>query len=485
MENRRPISSKFVVSHEAFLRKVAQEDLKVERLPGCDYVNPVRKKMVLEEFSDGIEHIMYDPRSKEGLQSKFPVSMSPLLFELAAPRKNIHFNPASTVVGIVTCGGICPGLNDVIRSLTLTSICAYRVKRVVGFRFGYWGLSKEGRHTAIELHRSSVTSIHRHGGTILGSSRGPQDVKEIVDTLETLGVNILFTVGGDGTQRGAFRIAEEAKSRGYDLSVFGVPKTIDNDLSFSHRTFGFQTAVEKAVQAVRAAYAEAVSLNYGVGVVKLMGRDSGFIAAQAAVASAQANICLIPENPVSEETVMKLIERRFESSNSCIIIVAEGFGQDWGKGTGGYDASGNKKLMDIGVVLSKKIQEWLKLRSERYPQATVKYIDPSYMIRACPPSADDALFCSTLATLAMHEAIAGATNCIIAMWYNNYILVPIKAATSVRRVLDLNGQLWRQVREITVTLKEDARESREIEIRRELEAINLSRERLLGELSKL
>lgn len=189
---------------------------------------------------------------------------------------------------------MCPGLNDVIRSITLAGVTSYHVKRVIGFRFGYWGLSKEGSKTAIELSRASVTQIHRFGGTILGSSRGPQDPKEMVDTLERLGINVLFTVGGDGTQRGALTIYEEAKRRGANIAVFGIPKTIDNDLSFSHRTFGFQTAVEQATQAVRAAYAEAASLNYGIGIVKLMGRESGFIAAQTAVASAQAAICLIP-----------------------------------------------------------------------------------------------------------------------------------------------------------------------------------------------
>ncbi|ORC93437.1 6-phospho-1-fructokinase [Trypanosoma theileri] len=485
MESRRRVTSKLVLSPAASLSKVTQEDLNVERLPGRKYVNPSRKHVMREEFSDRIEHIMYDPRPQEGSPSNNPISLSPLLCELAAPRHRLHFNPADTVVGIVTCGGICPGLNDVIRSLTLTAIKAYSVKRVIGFRFGYWGLSKSGAHTAMELYRSSVTSIHRHGGTILGSSRGPQDPKEMVDTLQRLGVNILFTVGGDGTQRGALSIAQEAKRRGADIAVFGVPKTIDNDLSFSHRTFGFQTAVEKAVQAIRAAYAEAISLNYGVGVVKLMGRDSGFIAAQAAVASAQANICLVPENPIPEETVMKLIERRFETSRSCVIILAEGFGQNWEEGSRGYDASGNKKLLDIGIVLTKRIQKWLKENRDRYPHGTVKYIDPSYMIRACPPSANDALFCATLATLAMHEAMAGATNCIIAMRYNNYILVPIKVATSVRRVIDLRGQLWRQVREITVGLHDDVRACKETEIRRELEAIGLIRERLINELSRL
>nr|CCD13494.1 unnamed protein product [Trypanosoma congolense IL3000] len=485
LDSRSRITSKLVKAHQAMLHSVTQDDLKVERLPGTEYPNPSKKYVAREEFSEKIDYIMYNPRPKDEVSSGNPVSASPLLCEIAAARSHIHFNPAETTVGIVTCGGICPGLNDVIRSITLTSINVYNVKRVIGFRFGYWGLSKKGSHTAIELHRGSVTNIHHYGGTILGSSRGPQDPKEMVDTLERLGVNILFTVGGDGTQRGALVLANEAKRRGADISVFGVPKTIDNDLSFSHRTFGFQTAVEKAVQAIRAAYAEAISLNYGVGIVKLMGRDSGFIAAQAAVASAQANICLVPENPISEEEVMALIERRFSSSHTCVIIVAEGFGQDWGRGSGGYDASGNKKLIDIGVILTKKVNAFLKANKNRFPDASVKYIDPSYMIRACPPSANDALFCATLATLAVHEAMSGATCCIIAMRYNNYILVPIKVATSVRRVLDLRGQLWRQVREITVDLQSDVRASRRLEIHRELEAVNRARERLMEEMSKL
>ncbi|AAZ10361.1 6-phospho-1-fructokinase [Trypanosoma brucei gambiense DAL972] len=485
VESRSRVTSKLVKAHRAMLNSVTQEDLKVDRLPGADYPNPSKKYSSRTEFRDKTDYIMYNPRPRDEPSSENPVSVSPLLCELAAARSRIHFNPTETTIGIVTCGGICPGLNDVIRSITLTGINVYNVKRVIGFRFGYWGLSKKGSQTAIELHRGRVTNIHHYGGTILGSSRGPQDPKEMVDTLERLGVNILFTVGGDGTQRGALVISQEAKRRGVDISVFGVPKTIDNDLSFSHRTFGFQTAVEKAVQAIRAAYAEAVSANYGVGVVKLMGRDSGFIAAQAAVASAQANICLVPENPISEQEVMSLLERRFCHSRSCVIIVAEGFGQDWGRGSGGYDASGNKKLIDIGVILTEKVKAFLKANKSRYPDSTVKYIDPSYMIRACPPSANDALFCATLATLAVHEAMAGATGCIIAMRHNNYILVPIKVATSVRRVLDLRGQLWRQVREITVDLGSDVRLARKLEIRRELEAINRNRDRLHEELAKL
>lgn len=483
METRTRVNSKMVSSYKAPLSKVTAQDLVIERLPGTKYMNPSKKHILREEYRDRVEHIMYDPRPQVDSNSEYPISCNKLVCELAAARKHLHFNPAETTIGVVTCGGICPGLNDVIRSITLAGIMQYNVKRVVGFRFGYWGLSKEGSKTAIELSRNSVRQIHRFGGTILGSSRGPQNPKEMVDTLVRMNINILFAVGGDGTQRGALVLYEEAKSRGADIAVFGVPKTIDNDLAFSHRTFGFQTAVEQAVQAVRAAYAEAVSLNYGIGIVKLMGRESGFIAAQTAVASAQANICLIPENPLPKETVMRLIERRLEQSRNCVVIVAEGFGQDWVQGSGGHDASGNKKLVDIGVILKKEVEKWLKANKERYLHGTVKYIDPSYMIRACAPSSNDALFCSSLATLAVHEAMAGATGCIISLRYNNYILVPIKAATSIRRVVDLRGALWRQVREITVGLSDDVHHWNERDLRRQLESINVDRERIIAALA--
>eukprot|EP00796_Vickermania_ingenoplastis_P002332 gene2332-1466_t len=459
-----------VQADKATLNRFTQADMKVERLPGRTFPNPCKKRVLARAYKDDVEEIMFDPKPQKRVEG-FPLSRNELTCELAAARSTIHFNPSETTFGIVTCGGICPGLNDVIRSITLAGIEQYGVKRVIGFRFGYWGLSKEGSKNAIELSRATVREIHRFGGTILGSSRGPQTPQEMVDTLERLGVNVLFTVGGDGTQRGALRIYEEARKRGANISVFGVPKTIDNDLSFSHRTFGFQTAVEKGTEAVRAAYAEASSLHYGVGIVKLMGRDSGFIAAQTAVASAQANICLIPERPLPKETVLKLIERHFQRSKNCVIIVAEGFGQDWVSGPGGHDASGNKKLIDIGALLKKEVEGWLKANVKKYPQYQVKYIDPSYMIRACPPTPNDALFCNSLATLAVHEAMAGATGCIIAMRYNNYILVPIRVATSVRRVLDIKGLLWRQVREITAGLNGDAKTEIREDIRREMLAL--------------
>lgn len=472
------------------VEKVKQSHFEVERLKSATtYENPMLiSKPELKEsgvLSDEDRRIMYDPRPQDDVTSGYPISCAPFTLKLASPRESLHFNPETVVVGIVTCGGLCPGLNDVIRSLTRTAILTYNVRRVIGFRYGFWGLSAAGRHTAIDLTLERVHHIHRHGGTMLGSSRGPQSMQEMADTLEALGVNILFTVGGDGTQKGACAIGDELRRRGADIAVVGIPKTIDNDLALSHRTFGYETAVDEAVLAIRAAAAEAMSHMYGVGIVKVMGRHSGFIAAQATVSSAMVNICLIPEMQISQEVFFKLIERRFLLAKYCVIVVAEGFGQNWGSSSGETDASGNKKLIDIGAVMRDMVTKYLKDNKKLYPQSTVKYIDPSYMIRACPPSSSDAFFCSNLSTLAVHEAMAGHTNCLVASWYSTFVLVPIKLATSLRKVVCIKGALWRQVREVTVDIDGDPKEAIRRGLQRELRAASDERERLIGKLSKL
>ena len=490
MDKRERTNTRNVKVEDAVLdpEKLKQSDFECDRLPGTNYPNPliIQKKEWLATaiIHDEERRLMYDPHPQGHMHQGHPVSLSPFLVRLAGPRMSLHFNPTETVVGIVTCGGLCPGMNDVIRGITLSCINSYHVKRVIGFRYGFWGLSAAGRHSAIDLTADTVRPIHRHGGTFLGSSRGPRPEGEMVETLMQSKVNILFTVGGDGTQRGAEKIAKEARRRGHDIGVIGIPKTIDNDLSFSHRTFGYETAVEQAVAAIRAAHAEAASHKYGVGVVKVMGRHSGFIAAQATIASALVNICLIPEMPIKKKVFFNLIERRFATSTTLVICVAEGFGQDWADGGGGKDASGNKKLIDIGVVIKTEVETYLK-RDPRYEISTVKYIDPSYMIRAVPPSAGDAAFCVSLSTLAVHEAMAGLTNCLVSYWYDNFIVVPIRLATSIRKIVSIRGKLWRQVREITVDLDMDVKSAIRNNLNRELRTVNDRREQLILSLAQL
>lgn len=435
---------------------LTQADFEVEVLGDCKIPSPLAKPGWINNkmLDDTDVRIMYDPQVRghcDASSGGGAISPSPFSMRVANARQTLFFEPKNVVAGIITCGGLCPGLNDVVRALVHACYGNYEVQAVYGFRYGYWGLSAAGRDSALLLSRTSVHQIHHHGGTFLGTSRGPQSIEEMVDTLVQYKVNILFTIGGDGTQRGAESIGNEVRRRGLAISIMGIPKTIDNDLSFSHRTFGYLTAVEAATKAIRCVHAEAQSHDHGVGIVKVMGRHSGFIAAQATISCANVDICLVPEDPMPLETVLKLVDARLQIASNCVICVAEGFGQNWSQHGSEQDASGNAKLIDIGAVLSQAVSKWMK-KHPKYKDGTVKYIDPSYMVRSCPATANDSAFCVSLANLAVHEAMAGVTNAVVSFWYSNFIMVPIRLATSLRKVLDINGKTWRQVREMCVDL---------------------------------
>ncbi len=374
-----------------------------------------------------------------------------LSFEIAMPHEYIYYDPAQTNVGIVTCGGLCPGINDVIRSITYASFETYGVKNVYGFRYGYAGLTAKFNQTALRLRPEMVDEIHEQGGTILGSSRGAQSVEDMVDTLIKFNISILYVIGGDGTQRGSMAIVEEIKRRKLDISVIGIPKTIDNDIAFVEQTFGFLTAVDEARKAINAAHAEAKGALHGIGLVKLMGRHSGFIAAHATLASGNANMCLIPEEHRSLPDILEKIEHRFtvKEKDHLVIVVAEGFGQDLlleGKEKQ-FDPSGNVKLADIGPFLVEKIGTHLK---EKKTLHTIKYIDPSYTIRSIRSNATDSSFCLQLGNYAVHAGMAGRTNCLIGFWNSNFNLLPIKLALSSRKIVDVEGPMWGAVKEITI-----------------------------------
>src|SRR5512143_1337960 len=296
----------------------------------------------------------------------------PPSMEAAGPREKIFFDPSKIACGIVTCGGLCPGLNDVIRSIVLSLHHHYGLKMVYGFRFGYEGLVQRIWHLPLKLTPDSVDRINELGGSILGSSRGPQDPAEMVKTLSDLNVGILFAIGGDGTLRGAQKIAEEAQRRGMALAVIGIPKTIDNDVSFVQKTFGFETAVTEARRATYAAHTEAEAARNGIGLVKLMGRDSGFIAAYSVLVDSQVNFCLVPEVPSTLERFLGALERRLERRSHAVIVVAEGAGQDLVARSGERDASGNVKFGDIGLFLRDAINRHFK---QVGIEISLKYID--------------------------------------------------------------------------------------------------------------
>jgi 6-phosphofructokinase 1 len=337
-------------------------------------------------------------------------------------------------------------LNDVIRSLVFCLHEKYGVAKVYGFKFGYEGLVERSALTPIELTTRKLTQINEVGGTVLGSSRGQQPVDEMVDSLERLGIQLLFTIGGDGTLRGAHSIVEEIRRRELDIAVVGVPKTIDNDISFMDMSFGFDTAVEAARHATRAAYVEASCHRFGIGLVKLMGRDSGFIASFATLADTQVGLCLIPEIGFSIDGVVRAAKQRIDRDGYVVIVVAEGAGQDLLAADAEWDASGNRRHGDIGTFLKDKISETFRGQGT---SVTLKYIDPSYMIRSLPANARDANFCLRLGHAAVHAGMAGKTDTVIGSWRRRLTLVPIPLAVSSRKKVDTDGYLWQTVLSVT------------------------------------
>lgn len=362
--------------------------------------------------------------------------------ELAGPRERIFLDPARTACGIVTCGGLCPGINDVIRSIVLSLHHHYGVKRIHGFRYGYEGLVRRYGHSPLNLTPELVNRIGELGGTYLGSSRGHQEPAEMVDTLEELGIGILFAIGGDGTLKGAARIAAEAKRRGVSLSVIGIPKTIDNDISFIQTTFGFETAVSEARRSTYAAHTEATGARNGIGLVKLMGRDSGFIAAFTTLADSQVNYCLIPEAPFTLAGLLSSLEERLKQRGHAVIVVAEGAGQELLSASEELDASGNVKLGDIGVFLRDAIKGHFNRIGQ---EINLKYIDPSYVIRSQPANFHDAAFCLLLGHNAVHAGMTGRSNMVVGFWNHQFVHVPISLATSARKKIDPDGWLWNSV----------------------------------------
>jgi 6-phosphofructokinase 1 len=392
-------------------------------------------------FTSDEERVLYHTRL-EDIKTWIAEGVDPPAMEAAGPRERLFFDSSQLACGIVTCGGLCPGLNDVIRSIVLSLYYHYRVKKVYGFRFGYEGLVRRNGNEPLKLTLDTVKRIHEIGGTVLGSSRGPQDTAEMVKTLGELKIGILFAIGGDGTLCGAQKIAEEATRQGMALSVIGIPKTIDNDVCFVQKTFGFETAVAEARRAIYAANTEAEAARNGIGLVKLMGRDSGFIAAFSVLVDSQANFCLVPEVPFGLERFLAELKRRLERKSHAVIVVAEGAGQNLIKKTAERDASGNIKYGDIGAFLRDSIREYFKRAGI---EISIKYIDPSYTIRSVPANPHDSAFCLLLGQCAVHAGMSGRTNMVVGFWNHQFTHVPIVLATSQRKKIDPEGMLWSSV----------------------------------------
>jgi 6-phosphofructokinase 1 len=429
--------------YEDVLNNPNDYDLTVPQLGPCKIKSPMRHC----SFVDDDARVLVSA-DKDAGQAWVAAGKGLPAFEKAGPREMIFHDPAWSRAAIVTCGGLCPGINDVIKGLVQILHFDYGVRNIFGIPYGYEGFIPSFKHEPIMLTPDCIDTIHDVGGTILGSSRGQQSTPAIVDTLMRMNINMLFCVGGDGTLRAAHDISVEAHKRGQAISVIGVPKTIDNDLHFVGRSFGFETAVYTTSDIITSAHMEARGAFNGIGLVKLMGRDSGFIAAYASLANSVVNFCLVPEMDFDldgEHGLLKALERRFKSGKThCVIVVAEGAGQRHmaAADEAGKDASGNVLKKDIGVFLRQAIEAHFDSTGT---DISVKYFDPSYQVRSVPALGTDAILCHMLAQNAAHAAMAGRTDCVIGNQLNTYTHVPIALAATQRQKLDTNRAIWRSV----------------------------------------
>jgi 6-phosphofructokinase 1 len=399
---------------------------------------------------DGIGDFTLD-EARMSLEPRFNVGEvpSPIGLEQAGPREHIFFDPTKSKAAIVTCGGLCPGINNVIRTAVFELIHNYGVPEVLGIRYGFEGLNPNICRPPIRLTCEMVENIHYQGGTILGTSRGPQEAACTVDFLVSEGVNILLCIGGDGTHRGAHAIAAEIARRKLPISVVGIPKTIDNDVRFCFTTFGFATAVGEAEMVIDRSHVEAKAVFNGVGLVKLMGREAGFITAAATLASGEANFCLIPEIPLELDGprgFLAKLERRLKAREHAVVVVAEGAGQHLLEKEAETDASGNRRLGDIGYYLKDRIERHFK--AAKTP-VYVKYFDPSYLIRSLPAAAVDSLLCERFGRAAVHAAMAGKTDLLIGLWHNHLVHVPLSISTGAMKRVDPESELWTSVLALT------------------------------------
>lgn len=410
-----------------------KNDFRVASLGPCQFDSPLDRAV----FVDAHAGVLVDATARSCRTCKG----EPEVLEQAGPRRKIFFAPRQTRAAIVTCGGLCPGLNDVIRALTMVLWYRYGVRHVLGLKDGYEGLVEATGNRPIQLTPDIVEDIHQDGGSILRTSRGAQPVPVMVDFLAKNRINILFTIGGDGTHRGSLAIAAEIRRRNLSIAVVGIPKTIDNDISFTERTFGFETAVAMSRTPITCAHMEAKGVRNGVSIVRLMGRESGFVAAYATLASSDVNLVLVPEVPFVMDKVCAFLKDRLRRKSHAVIVAAEGAGQELVP-TPGVDASGNRKLGDIGTFLKTAITDYF--REAPHP-ATVRYIDPSYTIRSAPAIADDSVFCFQLAENAVHAAMSGRTAVLAGSWNGHFVHIPMEKAVHTRKKIDPEGLLWQSV----------------------------------------
>ena len=423
-----------------------QYDFTIQSLGECTIPSPIS----VSYFTSNEKRLLFNIYLNQYDQLTSPDGR-PLSVEVAGPREKIFFDPAKTKAAIVTCGGLCPGINDVIRALVMELYHRYGVENIVGIKYGFQGLIPKYGHAFMELTPEVVKDIHTVGGSILGSSRGRQDIGEMSNAIKRMNIDLLFCIGGDGTMKAAECITREINQRRQNSSIIGIPKTIDNDLNLIQKTFGFDTAISESVKAIQCAHVEAKGAPNGIGLVKIMGRQSGHIAAGAALAQSDVNIVLIPEVPFDlegENGLLRILEKRLLMSSHCVILAAEGAGQEHLRKEGQVietDASGNPRLLDIGLFLKVRIEDYFRKKNI---EVNLKYIDPSYTIRSVPANASDSMYCGALGQYAVHAGMAGKTGMLVGLMKDEYVHLPLKMVASGTKV-DTGGNVWMRVLETT------------------------------------
>lgn len=425
--------------------EISPEDTMIQTLGERTVTSPLEFSVVhgdgISNFVDPDSRLLYDVEVKAGQNLENPVS-----FEKSGPYRMIYFPPNDVTVGIMTCGGLCPGLNNVIRAIFMELYYKYNVKNILGIPYGYQGLNPKAGHQPMRLSPEKVEEIHKAGGTILGTSRGRVEPEVMLDSLERHGINILFCLGGDGTQRGLHELSQLARERHKEIAFIGLPKTIDNDISFVFKTFGLDTAVTVADKALASAHFEAKSAYNGIGLVKVMGRASGFIASYATLANLDVNFCLIPEIDFDLDGAggfLECLQRRLYKRKHAVIVVAEGAGQKFfDNESSSTDASGNPVLNDIGLYLKHRIKQYFK---EKQIPVDLKYIDPSYMIRSVPTDSNDSIYTGDLARCAVHCGMAGKTDMLVGLWHGQFVNVPLGLIAGRQKKVNPESPLWRSV----------------------------------------
>eukprot|EP00668_Euglena_longa_P014128 GGOE01018102.1.p1 GENE.GGOE01018102.1~~GGOE01018102.1.p1 ORF type:complete len:494 (+),score=144.75 GGOE01018102.1:38-1483(+) len=407
------------------------------------FPNPLSEKRN-QQYRNAGEYILETiiGHAETSLQSREKIKKDYNAIYRAGPRREVYFG-TDTNACIVNTGGLCPGLNSVIEELVRT-LDTYNADTIYGIRYGFLGFDTT-EYMPLILTPHSVLNIHQRGGTILGTCRGSFNEDLILKFLKECNIGQMYVIGGDGSHRAALRIHALCKEHQLRCVVVGIPKTIDNDILFFDKTFGFDTAVEVASKVIDCSFVEASSVKNGVGVVKVMGRDSGFVARNAALSNNVVDACLIPEVPFEIKGnggLLPWLDGHLATKHCAVIVICEAAGQQHLPCLG-KDPTGHNIYEDTGKWLKKAIEtHW----QETGQEGKVFLIDPSYMLRSVPANTGDNMFCIQLAQAAVHTAYSGYSGVTVGRYHDLYGVMPIEMVVSGLRKVNPKGSLWQTLK---------------------------------------